>query len=278
MSSLDRVARAADATSISLTGTHLTLVVVVAAIAVVALVMGVTFRRQVLAADPGTAGMQEIGNAVEEGAQAYLARQFKTLSVFVVIVFVLLLALPADTAGVRWALGFFVLGAVFSAAIGYLGMSLAVKANVRVASAARGGSREDGMRIAFRTGGTVGMATVGLGLLGRLRGRAPLPGRRARRSSRASASARPCWRCSCGSAAASSPRPPTWAPTSSARSRRASPRTTPATRPRSPTTWATTSATAPAWPPTCSSPTRSLSSPPSSWARRRSVSRAWSSR
>ena len=167
MSSLDRVVRAADATSISLTGTHLTLVVVVAAIAVVALVMGVTFRRQVLAADPGTAGMQEIGNAVEEGAQAYLARQFKTLSVFVVIVFVLLLALPADTAGVRWGRsGFFVLGAVFSAAIGYLGMSLAVKANVRVASAARGGSREDGMRIAFRTGGTVGMATVGLGLLG----------------------------------------------------------------------------------------------------------------
>jgi K(+)-stimulated pyrophosphate-energized sodium pump len=167
MSSLDRVVRAADATSISLTGTHLTLVVVVAAIAVVALVMGVTFRRQVLAADPGTAGMQEIGKAVEEGAQAYLARQFKTLSVFVVIVFVLLLALPADTAGVRWGRsGFFVLGAVFSAAIGYLGMSLAVKANVRVASAARGGSREDGMRIAFRTGGTVGMATVGLGLLG----------------------------------------------------------------------------------------------------------------
>src|SRR6476619_7336041 len=114
-----------------------------------------------------TEKMQEIGNAVEEGAQAYLARQFKTLSVFVVIVFFLLLALPADTAGVRWGRsGFFVLGALFSAAIGYFGMSLAVKANVRVASAARDGDRDSGMRIAFRTGGTVGMATVGLGLLG----------------------------------------------------------------------------------------------------------------
>lgn len=81
--------------------------------------------------------MQEIGAAVEEGAQAFLARQFKTLSVFVVLVFGLLLLLPADTAGVRWGRsGFFILGALFSAAIGYLGMSLAVEANVRVASAA----------------------------------------------------------------------------------------------------------------------------------------------
>ncbi|MGZ4721972.1 sodium-translocating pyrophosphatase [Oryzihumus sp.] len=159
--------RAADATTLSLSGTNLTLVIVVAAIAVVALVMGVFFRQQVLAADPGTENMQTIGGAVEEGAQAYLARQFKTLSAFVVIVFVLLLALPADSAGVRWGRsGFFVLGAVFSAAIGYLGMSLAVKANVRVASAARDGHRDEGMRIAFRTGGVVGMATVGLGLLG----------------------------------------------------------------------------------------------------------------
>ncbi|HEX8971418.1 sodium-translocating pyrophosphatase [Oryzihumus sp.] len=159
--------RAADATTLSLSGTNLTLVIVVAAVAVVALVMGVFFRQQVLAADPGTENMQTIGGAVEEGAQAYLARQFKTLSAFVVIVFVLLLALPADSAGVRWGRsGFFVLGAVFSAAIGYLGMSLAVKANVRVASAARDGHRDEGMRIAFRTGGVVGMATVGLGLLG----------------------------------------------------------------------------------------------------------------
>jgi len=158
---------AAGETPLTLAGTNLTLVIVVAVIAIVALFMGVVFRRQVLAADPGTAKMQEIGLAVEEGAHAYLARQFKTLSVFVVIVFFLLMALPADTAGIRFGRsGFFVLGAVFSAAVGYFGMSLAVKANVRVASAANNSGRDEGMRIAFRTGGTVGMMTVGLGLLG----------------------------------------------------------------------------------------------------------------
>src|SRR5689334_21779137 len=162
---MSRLAPAASA--LQLDGTNLTLVIAVAAIAVISLVMGVFFRQQVLAADPGTEKMQEIGAAVEEGAQAYLARQFKTLSVFVVLVFGLLLLLPADTESVRWGRsGFFVVGALFSAAIGYLGMSLAVKANVRVASAARDGDRDFGMRIAFRTGGTVGMATVGLGLLG----------------------------------------------------------------------------------------------------------------
>ncbi len=163
------LAPAASSSTLDLSGTNLTLVITVAVIAVIALVMGFVFRRQVLAADPGTDKMQEIGAAVEEGAQAYLARQFKTLSVFVVLVFALLLLLPADTAGIRWGRsGFFVLGALFSAAIGYLGMSLAVKANVRVASAARHetGGRDEGMRIAFRTGGVVGMATVGLGLLG----------------------------------------------------------------------------------------------------------------
>jgi K(+)-stimulated pyrophosphate-energized sodium pump len=157
----------AAAADLSLTGTNFTLVVVVAAIAAIALVMGAFFRRQVLAADAGTEKMQEIGAAVEEGAQAYLARQFKTLSVFVVLVFFLLLLLPAPDWGVKLGRsGFFVLGALFSATIGYLGMSLAVKANVRVASAARHGDRDAGMRIAFRTGGVVGMATVGLGLLG----------------------------------------------------------------------------------------------------------------
>jgi K(+)-stimulated pyrophosphate-energized sodium pump len=164
---MSRLAPATTAAELQLDGTNLTLVYVVLAIAIIALVMGVFFRREVLAADPGTDKMQEIGAAVEEGAQAYLARQFKTLGVFVVLVFGLLLLLPADTTEVRWGRSaFFVVGALFSAAIGYFGMSLAVKANVRVASAARGGDRDLGMRIAFRTGGTVGMATVGLGLLG----------------------------------------------------------------------------------------------------------------
>jgi K(+)-stimulated pyrophosphate-energized sodium pump len=157
---------AADA-SLSLDGLNYSLVVVVGVIAVIALVMGFVFRQQVLAHDTGTDSMREIAGAVEEGAQAYLNRQFKTLGGFVVLVFFVLLALPADSAGVLWGRSvFFIIGAVFSAAIGYLGMSLAVKANVRVAAAARVGDQEAGMRIAFRTGGVVGMATVGLGLLG----------------------------------------------------------------------------------------------------------------
>ncbi|QKE83626.1 sodium-translocating pyrophosphatase [Arthrobacter sp. NEB 688] len=158
----------AESGGLELTGSNLTLVVTVAVIALVSLAMGVVFRRQVLAADPGTEKMQEIGAAVEEGAQAYLSRQFRTLGIFVVLVFGLLFLLPADTFGVRVGRSaFFVVGALFSAAIGYLGMSLAVKANVRVASAARQpGGRDLGMKIAFRTGGVVGMATVGLGLLG----------------------------------------------------------------------------------------------------------------
>ena len=154
-------------TPLELAGTDLTLVYVVLAIALIALVFGFFFRRQVLSADPGTENMQTIGAAVEEGAQAFLRRQFTTLAGFVVAVFAVLFLLPADTFSIKLGRSiFFVVGALFSAAIGYFGMSLAVKANVRVASAARDGDRDKGMRIAFRTGGTVGMATVGLGLLG----------------------------------------------------------------------------------------------------------------
>ena len=162
------LAPAASSSALDLTGMNLVLVVTVAVIAVVSLVFGFIFRGQVLAADPGTDKMQEIGAAVEEGAKAYLARQFRTLMPFVVLVFGLLLLLPADTAGVKWGRSaFFVVGALFSALIGYMGMRLATKANVRVASAARGeNGRDAGIKIAFRTGGAVGMTTVGLGLLG----------------------------------------------------------------------------------------------------------------
>ena len=143
--------------------------IAVAVVAVLSLVAAWVFRRQVLEAGEGTERMQEIAGAVQNGAAAYLRRQFRTLVWFAVAVLLLLLALPADGWDLRVARsGAFVLGAVFSAAIGYLGMSLAVRANVRVAAAARQGvgGRETGMRIAFRTGGVVGMTTVGLGLLG----------------------------------------------------------------------------------------------------------------
>ncbi len=151
----------------AISGPNLVYVVVVAVIALLALVMAAIFRRQVLQAAEGTQKMQEIAHAVQEGAAAYLARQFRTLFSFVVIVFLVLLLLPADTTAIRVGRSaFFIVGALFSAIIGYLGMSLAVRANVRVAAAARAGNRDLGMQVAIRTGGTVGMATVGLGLLG----------------------------------------------------------------------------------------------------------------
>src|ERR671911_1372068 len=158
---------------VTLNGTNLTFVAVVAAIAVVALVMAMVFRREVLAANDGTTNMRTIAQGVQEGAAAYLGRQFRTLSVFAVAAFLLLLLLPIhhDSDTGTWTLKIarsiaFLAGATFSALIGYMGMWLAVRANVRVASAARSNSRDAAMRIAFRTGAHVGMATVGLGLLG----------------------------------------------------------------------------------------------------------------
>src|SRR5215469_118934 len=154
----------------TVTGSNVTWVAVVAVIAVLALAMAGWLVRQVLAAGQGTAKMQEIATAVQEGAAAYLRRQFRTLGVFVIVIFFVLLVLPADGAGVRWGRSiFFLVGALFSATTGFTGMSLAVRGNVRVAAAARdyeNNGERNAMRIAFRTGGVAGMLTVGLGLLG----------------------------------------------------------------------------------------------------------------
>ena len=151
---------------VQVTGSNLTYVYVVLAISLVALAIAYALRAQVLAANEGTEKMQEIAAAVQEGAAAYLNRQFKTLSYFVGIVFFLLFALPGDLEIRVGRSIFFLLGALFSAAVGYNGMWLAVRANVRVAEAARQKSAANAVKIAFRTGGVVGMTTVGLGLLG----------------------------------------------------------------------------------------------------------------
>ena len=151
---------------VQVSGSNLSYVYVILGISLAALAIAYALRAQVLAQDEGTAKMQEIAAAVQEGAAAYLARQFKTLSVFVAIVFVLLFALPGET-DIRIGRSiFFLVGAGFSALVGYNGMWLAVRANVRVAEAARKKSAERAVQIAFRTGGVVGMTTVGLGLLG----------------------------------------------------------------------------------------------------------------
>ncbi|NUS54042.1 MAG: sodium-translocating pyrophosphatase [Streptomycetaceae bacterium] len=152
---------------VDVSGGNLVLVVVVALIALGALAMATMFRQEVLAAGEGTDNMKNIAHAVQEGANAYLQRQFRTLAIFAVVAFFLLLALPADDTMVRiFRSVFFLVGAGFSASIGYLGMSLAVRANVRVAAAANEVGRDPAMNIGFRTGAVVGMATVGLGLLG----------------------------------------------------------------------------------------------------------------
>ncbi|MCP4465370.1 MAG: sodium-translocating pyrophosphatase, partial [Halieaceae bacterium] len=140
---------------------------VVALIAVLALGVAALLVREVLAADEGTPNMKTIGAAVQEGASAFLSRQFKTLAIFAVVVFFVLFLLPADTNSEKIGRSiFFLVGAGFSAITGYMGMWLAVRGNVRVASAARDEDEQGAMRIAFRTGGVAGMFTVGLGLLG----------------------------------------------------------------------------------------------------------------
>jgi len=151
---------------VQVTGSNLTYVYVVLGISLAALAIAYALRAQVLAANEGTEKMQEIAAAVQEGAAAYLNRQFKTLSYFVGIVFFLLFALPGEFEIRVGRSIFFLLGALFSAAVGYNGMWLAVRANVRVAEAARQKSAANAVKIAFRTGGVVGMTTVGLGLLG----------------------------------------------------------------------------------------------------------------
>ncbi|GAA0332738.1 sodium-translocating pyrophosphatase [Micropruina glycogenica] len=147
--------------------TSLAIVWTIAGIAAISLLYAVWLRRKVLAEDEGTTRMQEIARAVQEGASAYLNRQFRTLGLFAAIAFGLLFLLPGDLSIKIGRSIFFLLGAGFSASIGYLGMWLAVRANVRVAAAAmRDNGRFEGARIAFRTGGVVGMSVVGLGLLG----------------------------------------------------------------------------------------------------------------
>ncbi|MFH9134392.1 sodium-translocating pyrophosphatase [Streptomyces sp. NPDC017524] len=172
--------RPASLAAAVLTDGNRMIVIVVAVVAVAALIVAQLLVRQVLAAGEGTERMKEIAAAVQEGANAYLSRQLRTVGVFSVVVFFLLFLLPADNWSQRAGRSlFFLVGALFSAATGYIGMRLAVRSNVRVAAAAREATPAEGepekdltavshraMKIAFRTGGVVGMITVGLGLLG----------------------------------------------------------------------------------------------------------------
>src|SRR6201991_3074463 len=164
--------RTLAAGGVSLSGSNVTFIIVAIVFALIALAFAAMFVQSVLKAGRGTKNMQEIAGAVQEGASAYLFRQFRTLAIFVVIAVVLLYLLPVhDTDNEVWVkIGrslFFIVGAVFSSFIGGAGMALATRANLRVAAAAgEPGGRETAMGIAFRTGGVVGFLTVGLGLFG----------------------------------------------------------------------------------------------------------------
>jgi K(+)-stimulated pyrophosphate-energized sodium pump len=125
-----------------------------------ALVYGMITARQVLAASAGTARMQEISAAVQEGARAYLNRQYTTIAIVGVVILIIL----GVILGIHVAIGF-VIGAVLSGAAGYVGMNVSVRANVRTAEASKQGLAA-GLDIAFKAGAITGMLVVGLGLLG----------------------------------------------------------------------------------------------------------------
>jgi len=149
-----------------------------AATAVLALLVGVILSRGVLRADQGTQAMQDIAASIQEGAMAYLRRQFRTIAVILIplaaIVFLTSTAVlaPDGTEALSfvqsgtWRTIAFVAGCFLSGLTGFIGMSLAVRGNVRTAAAARSGSLPAALKVAFRTGGVAGMFTVGLGLLG----------------------------------------------------------------------------------------------------------------
>ncbi len=134
--------------------------IIVIACGVLALLYGLVASRQVLAADAGNARMQEIGNAIQEGARAYLNRQYITIGGVGMVILVLL----ALTLGMTVAIGF-AIGAILSGVAGYIGMNVSVRANVRTAQASRQGLAA-GLDIAFKAGAITGMLVVGLGLLG----------------------------------------------------------------------------------------------------------------
>ena len=148
------------------------------ATALLAIGVGFYLMRGVLAEDQGTPKMIEIAKAIQEGAQAYLRRQFKTIALILIplaiIVFLTSTKVVKPNGGEALSFGLsgtartlaFIGGCFMSGLTGFIGMTLATRGNVRTAAAAKRNSLPDALRIAFRTGGIAGMFTVGLGLLG----------------------------------------------------------------------------------------------------------------
>lgn len=134
--------------------------------AVAGLIYAIFLMVQVLAEDKGTAAMQEIANSIRLGANAYLYRQFKTILFLIMLVTAALYFTAGEHHIAVGRACAFLMGSIFSGAVGFFGMSLAVQGNVRVAAAANRNSFSDALKIAYRTGTITGMLTDGLGLFG----------------------------------------------------------------------------------------------------------------
>jgi K(+)-stimulated pyrophosphate-energized sodium pump len=168
--------------NLGLTSSDRTWLYLILVVGVIGIIAGLNLMRGVLAADQGSAKMQEIAKAIQEGAEAFLSRQFKTIGVIIVPLAVLIfftatkvtnpithhVEMSFATNGM-WRVVCFLVGAIFSGLVGFIGMSTAVRGNVRTAAAAAADGPDkaaNALRVAFRTGAVTGLLCVGLGLVG----------------------------------------------------------------------------------------------------------------
>ena len=163
----------------ALSHTDKTWLYLVLAAGVIGIIVGLFLMKGVLAAEQGSEKMREIAKAIQEGAEAFLSRQFKTIAIIVVPLAALIYFTGTEVVGpdgmvemTKGANGLyrvicFLVGAIFSGLVGLIGMSTAVRGNVRTAAAAvRTGRTDEALKVAFRTGAVTGLLCVGLGLVG----------------------------------------------------------------------------------------------------------------
>ncbi|MCR1897619.1 sodium-translocating pyrophosphatase [Irregularibacter muris] len=138
------------------------MIIIAPLVGVAALIFAYYLTAKILKMDIGTDRMKEISTYIHEGAMAFLTREYKALTLFVAVLFVVLIITP----GLGWKTAVsFLIGALFSVAAGFIGMQVATRANVRTANAARTGMNK-ALEIAFSGGAVMGMSVVGLGILG----------------------------------------------------------------------------------------------------------------